>query len=65
MRSKLALAALAGGIAVAVLPAAPASAACTFITGVGCVNVSCTVTAVYRTADRLAGDKLPDVNCLA
>jgi len=64
MRKIIAIAALGAGVALSVLPAAPASAYCDNITSAitgGCSN-PCTITAgAYYTADRVARDLLPDV----
>ena len=70
MRKIIATAALGAGVALSVLPAAPASAYCDTLTSAitgGCSN-PCTVTArAYYTADDIALDLLPDVEfiCLA
>ena len=64
MRKTLGTILLGAGLAAAVLPATPASASCDValyvLTG-RCENLCTIVAGAYRTADRLAGDALPDV----
>jgi hypothetical protein len=64
MRRRLALAALGTGIAATLLPVTSASAYCdpvtSSVTG-HCTNPCTAVGGAYQTADRKAGDRLPDV----
>ena len=64
MRRRLAAGALVAGSAFLALPAAPAQAYCNAalyaVTGT-CTNECYIAAGAYRTADRTAGDALPDV----